>query len=92
MGAFGRRARDEGWRTGRSRDTGASMRTPVAGLAGLAPCLTGSIHLLLVIRWRGACALKAILTLSPNTLLNNGDNHRPGCRSADQVISHLNGH
>ena len=24
--------------------------------------------------------------------LNSGDNHRPGCRTADQVTTHLNGH
>ena len=29
--------------------------------------------------------------LLPNTPLNSGDNHRPGCRIADQVTTHLNG-
>jgi hypothetical protein len=29
--------------------------------------------------------------LLPNTPLNSGDNHRPGCRTSDQVTIHLNG-
>ena len=37
-------------------------------------------------------ACESHFDLLPNTPPNSGDNHRPGCRIADQVTTRLKGH